>query len=136
MFHPWRTLRGLPKIDLAWLPMEGQLGATDGARVIVLHPHQSQAQRRSTLAHELAHIDLGHVDGCTPQNEHMAVQRAARWLISMQALLDALRWSEDLDELAENLWVDPETLTARLDGLTDAERQQIVDLHASVERGC
>lgn len=116
--------------------MHDRLGSTNGTTAIRLHPHQSQVQRRCTLAHELAHIELGHIDGCTPDGEREAALHAARWLIDIDDLLDALRWTEEFAEAAECLWVDERTLMARLDGLTAEERARIVLLNQEVERGC
>jgi len=136
VFHPWRKLRSKTTVDLRWSRMPGLLGATDGASVIVLHPDQSQAQRRCTLAHELAHIELGHVHGASPAEESAARLLAARWLIEMPALLAALAWAEDLREVADELWVDEDTLMARLDGLTSSERDEITALYVEIEGGC
>lgn len=115
--------------------MPGVLGATNGRDVIVLHPDQSQVQRRCTLAHELAHIDLGHRDGCTDADERAAQVLAARRLIALDALLDAFRWADHLEEIADCLWVDLDTLQCRLDTLSDHERQALVDLYVTLERG-
>lgn len=135
MFHPWRALRRRPAIDVTWRPLEGHLGLTDGRNEIVLDPRQSQRQRRCTLTHELAHIELGHVGGCTPGEEAAARQWAARVLIGMDDLMSALRWADDLETVADELWVDAPTLLDRLDGLDAAERQQLIDLHHTIEQG-
>lgn len=123
VFHPWRRLRSLTGVDLVWRPLTGMLGATDGATVIYMDPVQLQVERRCTVAHEQAHIELGHTRGHHPDDERTATQLAARWLVEMPAILDALRWSEELEEVADQLWVDLPTLMARLDGLTSEERQ-------------
>ncbi|HLV05690.1 MAG TPA: ImmA/IrrE family metallo-endopeptidase [Actinomycetaceae bacterium] len=135
MWHPWRRLRALTHVTLHWQPLQGLLGATNGSNLIVMDPRQSQAQRRCTIAHELAHIELGHTGGCTGAEEAQARRLAARWLIDMDRLLDALAWSEELEEVAEELWVDLDTLYARLDGLTAQERARVVALAGRVERG-
>lgn len=135
-FHPWRRLRAAPQIDLSWACMPDRLGETDGVTMIRLHPHQSQVQRRCTLAHELAHIELGHTGGASPDDERAARLLAAQWLVDMEDLLSALAWADDLREVADECWVDEDTLMARLDGLTGAEREQIAQLHARTERGC
>jgi len=134
--HPWRRLRQRPDVELRWHRMPGLLGATRGARVIVLHPDQSQVQRRCTLAHELAHIELGHTDGCTRAQEAAARELAARWLICLDDLLDALRWAEDPTEVADCLWVDVDTLEARLGALRRDEAARLVDELARTDRGC
>lgn len=136
MWHPWRTLRDLTSLDLYWtldLPA-GVRGATDGHR-IWMDPRQLQAERRSTLAHELAHLELGHIGVCGPREEEAARQLAARWLITMPRLLDALAWSQQPQEIAEDLWVDVDTLYARLAGLTPEEQAQIAALSQHVEHG-
>lgn len=135
-FHPWRRLRAQSDIGLTWERMPGRLGQTDGAHAIALHPDQSQVQRRCTLAHELAHVELGHVDGASDTEERAARLLAARWLIDMDALLDALRWADDLPTVADELWVDEDTLMARLDGLSCSERDKLVALWNETERGC
>src|SRR5690606_41718859 len=100
-----------------------------------MDPRQSQAQRRCTIAHELAHIELGHTGGCTGAEEAQARRLAARWLIDMDRLLDARAWSEELEEVAEERWVDLDTLYARLDALTAQEPAREVALDGRVERG-
>lgn len=135
MFHPWRALRRMRGVDVIWMRMDGRLGATDGRSLILMHPDQSQVQRRCTLAHELAHIELGHINGATPREEAAAREHAARRMISLERLMDALRWAESMEEVADELWVDHQMLIDRLDTLTDDERQALVDLHHSIEQG-
>lgn len=135
MFHPWRRLRHRPHINLAWSRNLTVMGQTNGSDWIEMHPDQLQVERRCTLAHELAHIELEHTSGCTGVEEAQARQLAARWLIQMKHLLDALQWTEHMGELAEELWVDEPTLYDRLDGLTQSERGMIEALYAAVERG-
>lgn len=119
MWHPWRALRKLTHIDLVWTKLDVNiLALTDGKRTIWMDPRQSQAQRRSTIAHELAHIELGHVGGCSGPEERQARDLAARRLIRLDHLADALKWTRSVHELAEELWVDVETLTDRLEGLS------------------
>lgn len=78
---------------------------------------------------------LGHVGGCTPGEEAAARQWAARVLIGMDALMSALRWADDLETVADELWVDVPTLMDRLDGLDADEKQQLIDLHHTIEQG-
>lgn len=136
MFHPWRRLRALEALRLEWSMLRpGILGATDGTSLVLLHPNQSQRQRRCTLAHELAHVELGHTGACGPIEDAQARALAARWLISIERLLNGLRWTRDWEELADELWVDVETLQDRLDGLTVGERAMIVALSGEIEGG-
>jgi hypothetical protein len=48
-------------------------------------------------------------------------ERAARWLLPIEAVADALVWCSDDHELAEELWVDLFTVRCRLQTLTDGE---------------
>lgn len=116
--------------------MPGLLGAVPAAHVIVLHPDQSQVQRRCTLAHELAHLELGHTGRCTGTEEDAARELAARWLIPLDDLLDAYRWSEHPAEVADCLWVDVDTLQARLESLRKDEAARLADQWARTDRGC
>jgi hypothetical protein len=51
--------------------------------------------------------------------------RAARRLVSLDELADALVWSLGYDELAEHLHVDERTVRARTRALTDDEKDYI-----------
>ncbi len=137
MFHPWRALRAQSDITVEWRRLAlDQYAVTNGTNRIWMDPDQSQVERRCTLAHELAHIELGHTDGCVAREDRAVDLLAARRLVEMPDLLDALRWADDLPTVADELWVDEPTLMARLDGLTAGERAQIVVLYNEVERGC
>ena len=50
---------------------------------------------------------------------------AARRLITLDALLASIPWSEHLAVLADELWVTEQVLLDRLAGLTPTERQAI-----------
>lgn len=114
--------------------MPARRGMTVGTNLIVLHPDQSQVERRCNLTHELVHVEMGHTTACTRREECEAQREASRWLVDMEDLLDVLRWTEEFAEAAECLWVDEVTLMARLDGLTKDERAQIIALHAELDR--
>ena len=125
MWNPWRSIPDGWTVTYATLPGD-VCGITDTTRrVITLDPILTQTQRRCTLAHEIEHAKAGHV-GPQPAAIERAVElAAARRLIELADLADALRWTRDLHELAEVLWVDASILAARLDALTDDERQQL-----------
>lgn len=133
MFHPWRTLRALGHIDLSWEVLPGLLGRTNGVDEIHMHPEQLQVERRSTLAHELAHVELGHTQGCAGADERAARELAARWLVTIECLVEAGRWARSIEELADELWVDVETTTTRLTMLTDDERERYEAARRDVE---
>jgi len=109
----------MPHIDLVWtdeLPATVR-GATDGHSTIWMAKGLVQRERRSTLAHELAHIRRGH-RGCQPPAIEDAVRaHAARWLLpDIVQVADGIVWAQGhLEASAEELWVDQATLRARID---------------------
>lgn len=131
MYHPWRALRHLgDEWTLKWAPLAGvvdKLGHTTWHdKTITLDPDQGQAQRRSTLAHELVHVERGPwADGHEDREERVVDQLAARRLIGIRQLGEALAWSHDLAEAADELWVDEATLQIRLKHLHPSERHYL-----------
>ncbi|WP_248582559.1 ImmA/IrrE family metallo-endopeptidase [Nocardioides sp. InS609-2] len=95
-------------------------------RVILIASHQDWASKRSSLAHAVAHLDLGHCHETARffnrQHEVEANQMAARRLISLPALADALCWTRDYHEIAGELDVDVELLKVRETHLHATER--------------
>ncbi|GAA1520354.1 hypothetical protein GCM10009690_24310 [Brevibacterium permense] len=87
-----------------------------------------QVERRCTLAHELAHIDLGHTTETTVQEELTARRYAARKLIDWDALVDVFRWAHNAHEAADELWVTPEVLEDRLRALSPTERALLIHI--------
>jgi hypothetical protein len=125
MHHPWRALRALTDWSLLWAELPGDtLGVTDWrAKTITLRAGMLQRQRRATLAHELHHVARGPAPECLRRREEMIVERdAARQMIDLHALGEALAWSHHLSEVADELWVDEGMVRSRLDHLHPAER--------------
>jgi Zn-dependent peptidase ImmA (M78 family) len=94
------------------------------SQVILLEARDSAAERRSSLAHAIAHLDLEHRSASgrvDSRQEREADVLAARRLIPLEALADTLRWTRDEAEMAAELLVDRETLTARLTCLSEGE---------------
>lgn len=131
-WHPWRTLReqhddvvvscryGLP---------DRIMGLQLGDR-IWLSRILTQAERRCTLTHELVHRERGPVPTDpvgAAREERMVDEISARRLITLDALVDALRWSRRSRELAERLWVDQPTLDTRLTTLDRFERAEVTE---------
>lgn len=126
MFNPWAVLRRLVDWELHWeeLPT-GTWGDTDhDHKRVTLTVGMDQAERRSTLTHELFHVVGGeHTVG--RQWESSIDRAAARLLIPIDALVDAMFWAADDEQLAEHLWVDLRTVQCRLSNLTDEETAEL-----------
>lgn len=127
MDHPWRRLRQRADWLLRWSRLPGNYaGLTDHrSRTIWLDSRLLQAERRCTIAHELEHVERGPVptDPVLAAREEAAIDKiVARRLIGLHALGDALAWSLNLDEAADELWVDVPTLRTRLEHLHPSER--------------
>jgi hypothetical protein len=130
-YSPWRHLRSLPQIDLRWTDDDHLL---DGAhawyyhrlRAIVMDKRLTQVERRSAIAHELGHAIRGDLpcgsDVLDARQESVVEQWAARKLIELPALADALKWSDDPEEVADALWVTTDLLHARIEHLHPSER--------------
>jgi hypothetical protein len=86
-------------------------------RVILISSGSSWPEKRCSLAHAVAHLDLGH--HLTPssmfdrRNEEAANQLAARRLVTLEALAEVLSWTRWRSEIAEELQVDRATLDVR-----------------------
>lgn len=92
-------------------------------QVILIEHERTVAQRRSDLAHAIAHLDLEHRgDTFNRHHEEAANRYAANLLIDVRALADAISWSQDGNEVADALRVDIETLRLRMKHLHPSER--------------
>lgn len=128
MYHPWRAFRNLAHVTLRWthqLPA-GIMDYTDHetSEVVMLNG-LTQAERRCTIAHEMQHVVRGPVLPHMVEREEREVDKiAARLLLpDIQAVGEALAWAQrDIVEAAEELWVDVDTLRARLANLHPSER--------------
>lgn len=135
-YHPWRILRGLPHITVRWSPAVAR-GRVDGD-TITLHPLLTQAERRSTLAHELVHLERGPAPTHHQAREELVVEEiAARRLVDLDELADAIVWHDGHahDEMADDLWVDRAMLLARIRSLDVGERAYIEQIVARREGG-
>lgn len=125
VWHPWRALRERSEITVRWERMDGRLGAwCADTNTIRMHPGQGQAQGRVTATHEQIHAERGH-RGCQPDAVEVSVRKAtARRCITLYSLADAVLFygTDDLAALADELWVDVETVHTRLTHLHPAER--------------
>lgn len=127
-YHPWRHLRSQPHLTLEWTELPDGYLAVSSADTIWMEQRQRQAQRRSTLTHELVHREHGDV-GCQPPSVEAQVEEvAARKLIPLAALAEAIVWAMSEEELAVDLWVDLGMVHTRLATLTTEESGYIEDV--------
>jgi hypothetical protein len=131
-WHPWRYAgEHYPNITIEChreLP-EHIWGLTSfSLRTIWLCRRLRQTHRRCTLTHELIHLERGPMptDPVLAAREERTVDRlAAQRLITLPALADALRWTRQPHELAEQLWVDEPTLRTRMETLDPLETAEL-----------
>ena len=124
MWHPWRTAaERYPHINIVTehpLPRRVR-GLFDGA-TIWLCSTLTQAERRSALTHELQHAERGIAAPLYRAREELVVDElAARKLIPLPGLVEALRASRDPYQIAEELWTDAHTVRTRLNTLDPLE---------------
>lgn len=130
MYHPWRAFRRLHEwtLHLAKLPTGTWAETHWPSLTVTIDSRLLQAERRSAIAHELVHIERGPVptDPVLAAREEAAVeQETARRLIPLDRLVDALAWAHNIEEAADELWVDVETLRVRLDHLHPSEKHHL-----------
>lgn len=125
MHHPWRDLRNREHVRLYFEHMPpGMRGGTNGTD-IWMEKRLLQVERRCTLTHELVHMDLGH-EGCQDERTEARVRRAtARRLLTVEQLVEVVRWTDIPEEMADELWVTVDVLTEFTKSLTAFERKLV-----------
>lgn len=97
---------------------------------IVISRALNQAGRRCALTHELIHAETRDEEVDAPlfesKRERAVDREAARRLIPIERLIEALLWSCDPHEIADELWVDLDTLQMRCGSLSEHERTAIL----------
>lgn len=132
-WHPWRHLRHHhPHVTVRFADLPpGLLGYTDhAAGEVVLDRRLTQTERRCTVTHEDVHLHRGPMPAdpvLAAREEQLCDEVAARRLVPLREAIDALLWSDNEHEVAEELWVDVPTLRARIAALTAGERAAIDD---------
>lgn len=131
MHDPWRELRKLPHIELRWhvgRPAGKTQWWSDGTVAISLDEKLGQAQRRSTLTHEIRHVLRGRppIGVAARRKEDREIDiEAARLLIPLDRLVNELRWTSCHHELRDALWCDHHTFVTRINNLTEDEWRTI-----------
>jgi Zn-dependent peptidase ImmA (M78 family) len=99
----------------------------------------SKAEARSTMTHELGHLEAGDM-GCSgmihDRREVAADTWAARKLMPVCDLASVVRWTNSRTEAAEALDVTTHLLAVRLTDLHPAERGYLARAAAMREEAC
>ncbi len=127
--HPWRHIGLYPDWTIKFvgrLP-DGRLGLTiHASKTILILAGLTQAQRRSTLCHEVGHMLRGPASVCRELYEESLVERqAARLLLpSVRRVGHALAYHHaDYKKTADDLWTDENLLNVRLSTLPPKDRE-------------
>lgn len=98
-------------------------------KVILIDSGQTWPEKRCSLAHAVAHLDLGHVQTAhghfAGRQERDADQLAARRLITVRDLAAVLCWTRYRTEVAAELDVDLPTLATREHHMHPSERHYL-----------
>ncbi len=135
-YDPWRDLARREHLTLVVTRLPaGHAWYLHDVAGIAIDDRLTRVEGRCAVAHELAHVDLGHhaqAAGTGPgtsriarRHEREADQLAAERLIRLDDLADALRWALCPVEVAEELGVTPELARRRILTLTEEEKSYI-----------
>lgn len=119
-YDPWGEVPAGWSVNFVVMPVRG--ACRWSRKSILLDIRLSRIEERCTLAHELVHAERGPFPRwLTTWEESIVDAKAARRLIPLDALGEALAWSLHPAVAAEELDVDPPTLDALLRDLAAAE---------------
>lgn len=127
-WHPWRHMgEKYPHVIICtgYQLDHGVRGLVRGNR-IWLCKTLDQAERRTTLSHEIGHLERGILPTgknsmYTRREERIVDEIAARRLIPLPALIDALKWTNQPSELADVLWTTERIVKCRMESLDPVE---------------
>jgi hypothetical protein len=131
---PWAVLP--PHISIHHMELERLSAVTDGHSTIWLDERLTEIEARCALAHELVHLELGHVGHQPPAVEDKVRQRTARWLVPFSKLWRVRHWQGPIHGLAEDLGVTPAVLRDRLRWSTHEERDILQTRHWDLPGEC
>lgn len=115
---PWTALSDQPHLQLLLAPISERGRYYHRLRTIVLRSGMLLVEQRATLWHELVHAERGdeHCDGRDHRRQEAHCHReAARRAIDIHDLADALIWSDDEHEQADQLKTTVEYVRIRKD---------------------
>ncbi|RAX50902.1 ImmA/IrrE family metallo-endopeptidase [Arthrobacter sp. AQ5-05] len=111
-----------PGVRVIWRrPRPDIPAATNGTDKVWVDPALSQTEIRCSLAHELVHLERGHVGHQPPAIEKEVRYEASRRLISITQLRAAAAWAQSRADLRDELHVTDMVLLDRLSCITDDE---------------
>lgn len=122
--HPWRRLRELAWVTLAWHD-GGPMGTTThSTATISIRRGLTWEERRCTVQHELVHIERGPIPRGLREKDEEYVRRetALRMIPDIRPVGDAIAWALSEEEAAEELGVDVPVLRYRLKHMSPMER--------------
>lgn len=130
-YSPWDDARDRhPDVHIGRVDLRPARGAwVASERVILLDKRLVRAERNTVLAHEIAHVDLGHVmtgrKWFDRRQERQADALAADRLVDLHRLADALRWALCPEEVAHELDVTVDVVRRRIRALSNDEKAWI-----------
>jgi Zn-dependent peptidase ImmA (M78 family) len=130
-YSPWRDAAARhPDVHIARVDLHPACGAWVASEgVILLSDRMDRAERNTTLAHEIAHIDLGHRSTgrrwFDQRQERDADRLAATRLVGLDELAVTLAWALCPEEVAAALEVTVAVVRRRIRALTDLEKAYI-----------
>ncbi|MEV8029203.1 ImmA/IrrE family metallo-endopeptidase [Cellulosimicrobium funkei] len=145
-YSPWRDAAArYPDVQIERCDIAPVRGAwVQEVSMILIDRSLNRTQRDSTLAHELAHIDLRHHEHTPPDRWFAARFELEADTLAARRLLDDIDdvaeamalHPQDLASAAEYLEVTPGVLMRRIATLTRAEQAIIVDRLERLDRSC